>query len=89
MCSYRLCNFVSVFVCAVHCYWSNPLYYRIELMLIPQKGLLSKQESYTRDLLQKYNVDDMSSSDVVMRERKQEEEPVIQGNNPYASMVVS
>ena len=59
----------------------------IELMLIPQKGLLLKEERYTRDLLQKYKMDDMSSSDVVMRERKQEEEPVIEGNNPYASMV--
>ena len=59
----------------------------IELMLIPQKGLLLKEERYTRDLLQKHKMDDMSSSDVVMRERKQEEEPVIEGNNPYASMV--
>ena len=59
----------------------------IELMLIPQKGLLLKEERYTRDLLQKYKMDDMSSSDVVMRERKQEEEPIIQGNIPYASMV--
>jgi hypothetical protein len=57
------------------------------MKLIPGKGLLLKQERYTREIAERFRMSDMKSSDVIMREQQKTNEAVITGHNPFASMV--
>lgn len=57
------------------------------MKLMPGRGLMLKQERYTHELLEKFRCNDLIPSDYIMTVPEKKDDKMLQGPNPFASMV--